>query len=271
MLDCIAALQWVRDNIDRFGGDPNLVTIFGQSGGGRKVATLMSMPAAKGLFHRAIIESGAVLKLTTKADAERITGLLLAELGLRAGQVHELQDVPMARLLAANEAVGRKFTLPEPGQAANSPTVDGTAIPSHPWDPRGPALTANIPLLIGYARTEETLYDRPTAETLALDEAGLRARAAKRLGVDPARVIDAFRKAHPDATPWDLWILLATDCRGAPRSGNAGGSAERGVPLRFDWESRRAGAAIAAQSKRSSSQHHQSATTKLRQAYPAER
>jgi len=246
MLDCIAALQWVRDNIDRFGGDPNLVTIFGQSGGGRKVATLMSMPGAKGLFHRAIIESGAVLKLTTKADAEHITALLLAELGLRAGQVHELQDVPMARLIAANEAVGRKFTLPEPGQAANSPTVDGTAIPSHPWDPRGPALSANIPLLIGYARTEETLYDRPTAETLALDEAGLRARAAKRLGVDPARVIDAFRKAHPDATPWDLWILLATDCpRGTYSRELAKRKADqRSAPAflyRFDWETAEGG------------------------------
>ena len=69
MLDIVAALEWVRDNIDRFGGDPNLVTIFGQSGGGRKVATLMSMPGAKGLFHRAIIESGAVLRLTTQEDA----------------------------------------------------------------------------------------------------------------------------------------------------------------------------------------------------------
>ena len=92
----------MRDNIDRFGGDPNLVTIFGQSGGGRKVATLMSMPGAKGLFHRAIIESGAVLRLTTKDDAVQATELLLAELGLAQGQARDLQDVPMAQLLAAN-------------------------------------------------------------------------------------------------------------------------------------------------------------------------
>ncbi len=83
MLDIVAALQWVRDNIERFGGDPNLVTIFGQSGGGRKVATLMSMPSAKGLFHRAIIESGAVLRLTTPEDGQRATAMLLAELGLK--------------------------------------------------------------------------------------------------------------------------------------------------------------------------------------------
>src|SRR5437764_700037 len=83
MLDIVAALQWVRDNVDRFGGDPNLVTIFGQSGGGRKVATLMAMPSAKGLFHRAVVESGAVLRLVTKDDAVRTTELLLAELGLQ--------------------------------------------------------------------------------------------------------------------------------------------------------------------------------------------
>src|SRR4029079_17442973 len=87
LLDIIAALQWVRDNISGFGGDPDLVTIFGQSGGGRKVATLMSMPSAKGLFHRALVESGAVLRLTTHEDAVKQTDLLLAELGLKSGQI----------------------------------------------------------------------------------------------------------------------------------------------------------------------------------------
>jgi para-nitrobenzyl esterase len=241
MLDIVAALQWVRDNIDRFGGDPNLVTIFGQSGGGRKVATLMAMPGAKGLFRRAIIESGALLRLTAREDAIRTTELLLAELGLAKNNARELQNVPMARLLAANAAVTGKMTLREPGMTASTPTVDGTAIPSHPWDPSAPALSASIPLLIGYARTEETLYDRPTAETLALDEDGLRARVAKRLGGEPTHVIDVFRKAHPEATPWDLWILIATD---HPRGTYSRELARRkavqgGAPVfayRFDWE-----------------------------------
>jgi para-nitrobenzyl esterase len=241
MLDVVMALEWVRDNIDRFGGDPNLVTIFGQSGGGRKVATLMAMPVAKGLFHRAIIESGAVLRLTTREDAAHNTELLLAELGLAKGRARELQSVPMARLLAADAAIAGKVVAREPGQTANSPTVDGMAIPGHPWDPAGPALSANIPLMIGYARTEETLYDRPTPETLALDEAGLKLRAASRLGGDPERVIAAFRKAHPDATPWDLWILIATD---HPRGTYARETARRKAAqaaapaflYRFDWE-----------------------------------
>jgi para-nitrobenzyl esterase len=241
MLDIVAALEWVRDNIERFGGDPHLVTIFGQSGGGRKVATLMSMPRAKGLFHRAIIESGAVLKLTTREEATRETDLLLAELGLTRARARELQDVPVERLLSATAAALAKVKTRPPGWTANSPTVDGGVLPSHPWDPAGPAISANIPLLIGWARTEETLYDRPTPEKLALDEAGLRRRVADRLGVDAAPIVEAYRKAHPDATPWDLHILIATDHpRGTYARELAKRKAEQGrAPAylyRFDWE-----------------------------------
>jgi para-nitrobenzyl esterase len=241
MLDIVAALHWVRDNIEHFGGDPNLVTIFGQSGGGRKVATLMSMPSANGLFHRAIIESGAVLRLTTQEDAIREIELLLHELGLEPRQARELQDIPVEKLLAANEQVQKRITLREPGMVANSPMVDGKALPSHPWEPAAPALSAKIPLLIGWARTEETLYDRPTPEKLALDEAGLRERTAKRLGVDPAPVIEAFRKSYSHVSPWDLYILIATD---HPRASYTRELAKRKVAqavaptwvYRFDWE-----------------------------------
>jgi len=241
MLDIVAALHWVHDNIGRFGGDPNLVTIFGQSGGGRKVATLMAMPGAKGLYHRAIIESGAVLRLTTPEDAIHTTQLLLGELGLKPTQARELQKVPVERLLAANTKVYEKMTLSDPGMVANTPMVDGKAIPSHPWEPAAPSLSADIPLLIGWAHTEETLYDRPTPEKLALDEAGLKQRAAKQLGVDPDPVIAAFRKAHPEATPWDLYILIATDHpRGAYTRELAKRKALQGdAPAflyRFDWE-----------------------------------
>jgi para-nitrobenzyl esterase len=160
---------------------------------------------------------------------------------LKSGQIRELQSVPMERLLAANAAVQQKITLGEPGMTANSPMVDGKVIPGHPWDPKGPALSANIPLLIGYAHTEETLYDRPTPEKLALDGAGLKERVAKRIGQDPAPVIDAFRTANPAATPWDLWILIATD---HPRGTYSRELAKRkadqhGAPVfayRYDWE-----------------------------------
>jgi para-nitrobenzyl esterase len=241
LLDLVAALEWVRGNIAHFGGDPNLVTIFGQSGGGRKVASLMSMPSAQGLFHRAIIESGAVLRLMTQENAIQYTQLLLAELGLRRDQARELQSIPLDRLLAANGEALKKTDRTAPGWTANAPMVDGKAIPSNPWDPAGPVLSAKIPLLIGWARTEETLYDRPTAQTLALDETGLTARATRRLGMDPARVIETYRKAHPDASPWDLYILIATD---HPRGIYSRELAKRkamqaAAPAylyRFDWE-----------------------------------
>ena len=100
----------------------------------------------------------------TPADGARTTELLLAELGLKAGQVRELQAVPVARLLAANAAVQRKITMREPGMTASSPVIGSAVLPGHPWDPSGPALSAGIPLLIGYVRTEETFYDRPTPE-----------------------------------------------------------------------------------------------------------
>jgi para-nitrobenzyl esterase len=241
MLDIVLALEWVRDNIARFGGDPNVVTIFGQSGGGRKVSTLMSMPSAQGLFHRAIVESGAVLRLKTREDAILYSDLLLVELGLRKDQVRELQSVPLDRLLAANAAALGKTDQTAPGYTANTPMVDGKAIPTHPWDPAAPAMSAKIPLLIGWARTEETLYDRPTAETLALDEAGLKARASKRLGIDPTSVIDMYRKAHPGASPWDLYILIASDhprgiyARELARRKAAQGAASAYL-YRFDWE-----------------------------------
>jgi para-nitrobenzyl esterase len=240
--DIVLALQWVRENISDFGGDPNLVTIFGQSGGGRKVATLMSMPSAKGLFHRAIIESGAVLRLTTPEDAARTTNLLVAELGLKPGQARGLQNIPFERLVAANDAAYKKFTMREPGMVANSPMVDGKIIPGHPWDPAAPGLSEHIPLLIGSTHTEETLYDRPTAEKLALDDSGLKERVSKRLGVsDPNPVIAAYRASNPQAIPWDLHILIATDY---PRGAYARELAKRkvvqgGAPVyvyRFDWE-----------------------------------
>src|SRR5207302_1255552 len=117
------------------------------------------------------------------------------------------------------------LTFGEPGMVANSPTVDGAVIPNHPWDPSGPALSANIPLLIGYARTEETLYDRPTPETLALDEAGLRARAEKRLGMNPERVIEAWvafaRTGNPNTSGLPKWPAYSTTARDTMLFNNA--------------------------------------------------
>src|SRR6185295_16616913 len=111
MLDIVHALKWVRENIAQFGGDPNTVTIFGQSGGGRKVGTLLAMPSAKGLFHRAIIESGPMIKLVERDQAARVATELLSKLGLNRSQVRELQNLPVEKIMSAYFATTRSMNV----------------------------------------------------------------------------------------------------------------------------------------------------------------
>jgi len=240
MLDIVAALEWVRDNIAGFGGDPNMVTIFGESGGGRKVATLMAMPGAAGLFHRAVIESGAILRLPAREDATKETEMLMAEVGLKPDHARELQSIPVEQLLRGYYAAAGRFKSSIPGTLPHSPTIDGKAVPGHPFDPTAPSVSADIPLLIGYNRTEETLFHRGN-EILDLDEAGLMQRVKAVIGGEPDRVIEVYRKAHPEASPWDLYMLIGTD---HPRGTYTRELARRKADLgrapaylyRFDWE-----------------------------------
>lgn len=245
MLDIIASLKWVRDNIASFGGDPGAVTIFGESGGGRKVSTLLAMPDAKGLFHRAIIQSGAILRVVPREDGTRAAAMLLAELGLNAKKVRKLQTMPVERIQEAYAAVSRKFTLKEPviGMAPSTPVLDGVALPIHPFDPVAPAISADVPVMVGYTRTEETLFKRPSAKDLELDAEGLKSRVAKRLGnhVPPERVIDTYSKTYPNASPWDLFMLICTDHpRGTyPKELALRKTALGAAPAyvyRFDWD-----------------------------------
>jgi para-nitrobenzyl esterase len=214
MLDIVHALGWVRDNIARFGGDPNTVTVFGQSGGGRKVATLLAMPSARGLFHRAVIESGATIKLVEREQATRVASELLAKLGLNKSQVREIQNVPLDRLMAAYFATVRGMNVDQMTMGF-SPTVEGTVVPQHPFHPTAAAVSANVPLMIGSTRTELTSSADDAA--FSLSEDGLRQRVQALLGASSTRVIDVYRKKSPGATPSDLYFLIASDHRyGAP-------------------------------------------------------
>ena len=132
MLDIVAALQWVRTNIERFGGDPNTVMIFGQSGGGRKVSTLLTMPSAKGLFHRATIESGATIKLVDRDQAARVGEQLLKKLSLTNAQLRELQSLPVQKIMSAYFAVVRDMAGADQMTAGFSPTMDGRVVAQHP-------------------------------------------------------------------------------------------------------------------------------------------
>jgi para-nitrobenzyl esterase len=214
MLDIVHALKWVRANIAEFGGDPGNVTIFGQSGGGRKVATLLAMPPAKGLFHRAIIESGATIELVEPEQAARVARELLRELKLSPQQWRELQSVPLATLMSAYFATVRRMNVDQMTMGF-SPTVDGTAVAQHPFHPQAAAISADVPLIIGSTRTE--LTSSAAADEFALDDARMRARVGELLGESASRVLEVYSRANPGASPSDLWFLIASDERyGAP-------------------------------------------------------
>ncbi len=205
-LDIIAALEWVRDNIAEFGGDPGNVTIFGQSGGGGKVSSLMAMPAAHGLFHRAIVESGADVRGVSREAANRTAEMYLGRLGLSPHRLEELHRLPFERLIAV--------TAPEAGpRLALAPVVDGRSLPTNPFDPVAPALSARVPLLIGTVETEVTFF--PGQMLDPMDAAELHARlkriVAHASDADVDRLIDAYRAGRPHASNTDLYLIIASD------------------------------------------------------------
>jgi para-nitrobenzyl esterase len=210
MLDIVHALKWVRANIAQFGGDPNTVMIFGQSGGGRKCETLLAMPSAKGLFHRATIESGVAIQLVSRDIAIRNAEQLLAKLGIRKTDVHDLQKLPVERIMAASFAVMREAGKIDQNVAGFAPTVDGKILPQHPFHPTASPVSADVPVMIGCTRTEWTGL---TTEAAAwrLDEDGMRERVKEMLGDHSAGMIDLYRKTTPNATPSDIFFLIASD------------------------------------------------------------
>ena len=205
-LDIVAALEWVRDNIAAFGGDPANVTIFGQSGGGGKVSSLMAMPAARGLFRRAIVQSGAAVKGIPRDAATQNAKDFLARLNLKPEQLDKLPEVPLEQLLKATE--------PSSGPPINfGPVVDGHSLPTDPFDPVAPALSANIPLLIGTVETEVTFF--PGQPLDPIDDASLHAHVKQQLkgssDADVDRVIAAYRAGRPGVANTDLFLIMASD------------------------------------------------------------
>jgi para-nitrobenzyl esterase len=204
LLDIVASLQWVRDNIARFGGDPGNVTIFGQSGGGGKVSTLLAMPPAKGLFHKAIVESGSTLKQMTRDEAQQTTDRVMTTLGLKANQSAALQNLPIQKLLAA---MGGGAAAAGGGGTRFGPVVDGHALPRDPFDPDAPDVSADVPMIIGTTETEGSYFAPP--DLLSLDEAAVRSRLRERLRNDGDRLFDLFRKNRPSATPSEIYFTIS--------------------------------------------------------------
>jgi len=206
ILDIVAALEWVHDNIARFGGDPGTVMTFGESGGGDKVSAICAMPSAKGLFHKTAVESGSTFRTLSHEDASRMSEMALAKLGLKTNQVDELQTIPIDRLLSATVAARGERPL------RFGPVVDGRVLPERPFDPTAPLVSAEVPMIIGTAATETTyMIGAGDASVFSLSESEMRTRLKKIAGDWSDRLIDLYRKSRPKASPSDIFFAITTD------------------------------------------------------------
>lgn len=210
LLDLVAALQWVNKNISAFGGDASNVTIFGQSGGGGKVSTLLATPSAKGLFHKAIVQSGSMLRTMDARYSRRIGQATVKELGISPARIDELAKVPYDQLLAAGEkAIAQVKAEAEKEGAVSSfifgwaPTVDGSVLPAQPFDPQAPEQSKDIPMLIGTTQHEFTISTYvPAMRGISKEQAVdfLKKKYADRTD----DFLAAFEKAYPGYKPMDL-------------------------------------------------------------------
>jgi para-nitrobenzyl esterase len=218
VLDLVAALEWVRENVANFGGDPGNVTIFGQSGGGGKVSALLAMPAAKGLFQRAIVMSGAGIRMAEQERATKLADAALGEVGLTAKQLDQLQALPVERLLAAIEPAQKKLG-PAPFKLLDrygfGPVVEGHDLPHHPFDPMATDLSDGVPVMVGGTKDENAIFLAPDDvvwnRTLREDE--LKTRVAEVAGGDTDAVLALYRRMHPGMNPAELLIEITTDAR----------------------------------------------------------
>jgi len=246
MLDIVAALEWVRDNIAAFGGDPGNVTIMGQSGGGAKVCTLTAMPSARGLFHKAVVLSGASVKSGDKAYAEKLGACVLKEAGLASGEIDKLQSMPWQQFYQVATKAQRTLTseMAAAGTApvglrfGFSPSVDGAILPQHPYAPEPAPTAASVPMIIcstmnehSLAWTDSALVNMtfPQVVERLKDSAGF----GPGFGDKTADVVAAYVKANPGKTPLEIWSLVSSNRQSVVTLADA--KAKQPAPVFVSW------------------------------------
>ena len=205
MQDIVKSLEWVQANIDKFGGDPGNVTIGGQSGGGGKISTVLAMPSAKGLFNKAIVQSGSTLRQTESEVSQKLGLAVVEELGIKPAEAEKLNDFTYDELVAAGQRAIAKFTAEARANGARgrfgyAPTVDGKFLTQHPFDPVAPEVSRDVPMLIGTDFNEFT-FDI----NISVTQEEVREKLIERMGAEKAdRYINAYKKAYPNSEPKEM-------------------------------------------------------------------
>ncbi|WP_229254063.1 carboxylesterase/lipase family protein [Dyadobacter sp. NIV53] len=221
ILDIADGLKWVSQNIAQFGGDPNNVMIFGESGGGAKTSCLYAMPAAAPYFNKASIESGPGVRMSTKEAAAETTAMLLRELNISPKDWRKLLDVPAADLLVMQGKLPSVAPFSEKNNNKGvmqrnaggfGPVVDGKVLPHHPFEPSAPEISRNKPLLVGWNEDEYTFFawERKDTEPFKLDFDGLQKKLEPKYGQDTRKMIETYRKARPDASAPDIFVAISS-------------------------------------------------------------